>query len=112
MFNSLGPLENDVMEVVWRKKSVTVKDVVEELKTRHKLAYTTVLTILSRLWKKGVLERSKTGKSFTYTPKVDRQQTVQSIIRSTLHSMVDKYGDEAISAFIDEVSSLKKENIS
>lgn len=111
MFNSasLGPLEKEVMEIVWQKKSVSVKDVATELSSTHNLAYTTVLTILSRLWKKGLLDRTKTGKSFVYQPKRNKKQTVQSLIRSTLHAMIDRYGDEAITAFIDEVSSIKKE---
>jgi predicted transcriptional regulator len=111
MFNSpsLGPLEKEVMEVVWKKNAVSVKQVVAELTKTHSLAYTTVLTILSRLWKKGLLNREKNGKSFVYTPKRDKQQTVSSLIRSTLQVLVERYGDEAITAFIDEVNVIEKE---
>jgi predicted transcriptional regulator len=111
MFNSptLGPLEKEVMEIVWKKNVVSVKQVIAELSATHKLAYTTVLTILSRLWKKGLLDREKSGKSFVYKPKNDKQQTVNSMIRSTLQALVERYGDEAISAFIDEVNSIEKE---
>lgn len=105
----MGPLEKEVMEVVWNKNEVSVKEVALELSKKHNLAYTTVLTILSRLWKKGLVNRSKKGKSFVYTAKRDKQQTLQSVIRSTLTTLVERYGDEAISAFIDEVSSITKE---
>lgn len=107
--SSLGPLEKEVMEIVWRRKTVSVKQVATEISNTHSLAYTTVLTILSRLWKKGLLERTKTGKSFAYSPKNDKRQTVKTLIRTTLHAMIDRYGDDAITAFIDEVSVINKE---
>lgn len=107
--SSLGPLEKEVMEIVWKHKQVNVKDVTSALSPSHKLAYTTVLTILARLWKKGVVSREKQGKSYFYSAKRDKQQTVHSLIRSTLHTLVERYGDEAITAFIDEVSVIKKE---
>ncbi|MDQ5950780.1 MAG: hypothetical protein QG639_56 [Patescibacteria group bacterium] len=106
---SLGPLEKEVMEVVWKHEHVNVKEVATALSSTHDLAYTTVLTILSRLWKKGVVDREKQGKSYVYSAKKNKQQTVHSMIRSTLDSLVARYGDEAISAFIDEVSVIQKE---
>lgn len=104
---SLGPLEKEVMEIIWKQKKASVKQVSAELATSHTLAYTTVLTILSRLWKKGLLERTKEGKSFVYTPKKDKKQTLHGLIQATLTSLVDRYGDEAITAFIDEVEVIK-----
>lgn len=106
---TLGPLEKEIMEIVWKKNEVNVKTVVSELPQSRKLAYTTVLTILSRLWKKGLLERDKRGKSFVYKSKRDKQQTLHSLIRSTLHTLVERYGDDAIAAFIDEVNIIEKE---
>lgn len=106
---SLGPLEKEVMDVIWKEKQVSVKQVVSELSQSHSLAYTTVLTILSRLWKKGLLEREKNGKSFVYKPRRNKQQTLHTLIRASLHALVDRYGDDAIAAFIDEVNTIEKE---
>jgi predicted transcriptional regulator len=106
--SSLGPLERDVMNIVWNEKQITVRGVWEKVQPQHRVAYTTVLTILSRLFKKGIVNRQKKGKSFTYAPKADRQQTVQSLIRQTITNLVDRFGDEAVAAFIDEVDDLHK----
>jgi len=61
----LGPLEHQVMEVVWTTGECSVRDVVEQLD--RKLAYTTVMTTLDRLFKKGLLERRKSQRAFLYT---------------------------------------------
>jgi predicted transcriptional regulator len=61
---SLGPLEIQVMEVIWECGECSVHDVVEKLDTR--LAYTTVMTTLDRLFKKGMLNRHKLERAFVY----------------------------------------------
>lgn len=62
----LGPLEMQVMEVVWHVGRCSVRDVVEKLDS--KLAYTTVMTTLDRLFKKGLLAREKEERAFLYSP--------------------------------------------
>lgn len=68
---SLGPLEVDVMEVVWTFGDSNVRDVVGRIE--RKLAYTTVMTTLDRLYKKGLLERELVDRAFVYSPKVSRE---------------------------------------
>ncbi len=68
----LGPLEMQVMEVVWTVGRCSVRDVVEKLDS--KLAYTTVMTTLDRLFKKGLLEREKWERAFLYSPALSSQE--------------------------------------
>ncbi len=67
----LGPLEIDVMEAMWSFGAGNVRDVVGRLE--RKLAYTTVMTTLDRLYKKGLLEREMNDRAFVYSPKVSRE---------------------------------------
>ena len=67
----LGPLEVEVMEVLWNGGERSVRDVVDLLD--RKLAYTTVMTTLDRLFKKGLLDRQKSERAFLYSPRVSRQ---------------------------------------
>jgi len=62
----LGPLEQQLLEQLWRRKNATVREFIDggELK----LAYTTVMTTLDRLYKKGLLERVAEGRAFRYSP--------------------------------------------
>jgi predicted transcriptional regulator len=64
----LGPLEIEVMEVLWAAGESSVRDVVEQLD--RKLAYTTIMTTLDRLFKKGLLDRQKSERAFLYTPRL------------------------------------------
>lgn len=69
---SLGPLEIQVMEVIWEHGECSVHDVVEKLDTR--LAYTTVMTTLDRLFKKGMLNRHKLERAFVYIARLSNQE--------------------------------------
>ena len=68
----LGPLEIQVMKVIWSCGESSVRDVVEKLDSR--LAYTTVMTTLDRLFKKGLLDRYKSERAFVYTARVSSQE--------------------------------------
>ena len=68
----LGPLEIHVMEVVWATGECNVRDVVEKLERR--LAYTTVMTTLDRLYKKGFLDRHKAERAFIYSARFSNQE--------------------------------------
>jgi predicted transcriptional regulator len=68
--SALGRLELSVMEVLWDQGESDVRAVLKRLDRR--LAYTTVMTTLDRLFKKGMLDRSKLSRSFVYTPKLTR----------------------------------------
>jgi predicted transcriptional regulator len=72
---SLGPLEILVMETLWLHGESNVRDVVERLE--RPLAYTTVMTTLDRLFKKGLLERRKAHRAFLYAPRLSRPQWEQ-----------------------------------
>src|SRR6516225_2360608 len=68
----LGPLEAQVMEVLWTAGECSVRDVIEQLD--RKLAYTTVMTTLDRLFKKGLLDRQTSERAFLYSPRVSHQE--------------------------------------
>lgn len=75
---ALGPLELSVMEVVWRSGACNVRDVVQQLD--RDLAYTTVMTTMDRLYKKGLLDRTKCDRAFLYSAQItknawERQRT-------------------------------------
>jgi predicted transcriptional regulator len=69
---ALGHLETSVMEFLWSKGKCSVRDVVEGLK--RPLAYTTVMTTLDRLFKKGLLARQKADRAFLYSPQLSQPE--------------------------------------
>jgi len=68
----LGPLELTVMEIMWAHGENNVRDVVDKL--HRPLAYTTVMTTLDRLFKKGMLDRRKSERAFIYSATLTRTQ--------------------------------------
>jgi predicted transcriptional regulator len=68
---ALGPLETSVMRILWARGESAVRQVVERLE--RPLAYTTVMTTLDRLFKKGLLERRKAERAFLYSPRLSRR---------------------------------------
>jgi len=71
----LGPLEIAVLEILWGRGESNVHDVSEKL--GRPLAYTTVMTTLDRLYKKGLLDRRKSERAFLYSPRLSRQEFQQ-----------------------------------
>ena len=83
------PLELECLRVLWQIGEGTVHDVRETLAERRELAYTTVMTLLDRLARKGTVSRTKSGRSFLYAPAVARDVLRQAALRE----LVDAYFD-------------------
>jgi predicted transcriptional regulator len=69
---ALGALELELMELLWSRGESSVREVVRQLS--RPLAYTTVMTTLDRLFKKGLLDRHKSDRAFLYSPHLSRQE--------------------------------------
>jgi predicted transcriptional regulator len=82
----LTPLELDIMKAVWRRPPITVRDVQASIQPSRMLAYTTVLTIMDRLYHKGVLTRTLQGRTHLYQAAIDytevRAEAVDALIKS------------------------------
>src|SRR6202158_4961635 len=63
----LGPFEQQVLQELWSHGSATVRELVADGQIRQ--AYTTVMTTVDRLYKKGMLDRAAEGRAFRYTPR-------------------------------------------
>ena len=102
----LGPLEADVMDRLWRRRSATVRDIVEDLGRSRELAYTTVMTIMVRLHDKGLLERVRDGKTYVYRPAFTREQHRARLSRDLARGLVAEFGDAALAAFTAELDTV------
>lgn len=99
----LGPLEIEVMKVIWSIKEGTVQNVLSEINTQNNYAYTTIMTIMNRLYKKGILTRSKLGKGYVYMPKYSPNELIQQNSSDQVEHLLHHYGDIAITQFVDAV---------
>jgi predicted transcriptional regulator len=97
---ALGSLEREVMDVVWQTDQTTVREVQAALPRR--VAYTTVMTTLDRLYKKGFVVRVRHGRAFLYSPACSREEAeaaaADGIVRALLSS-----GSEAARPFLSNL---------
>lgn len=110
----LGPLEQDVMDVVWKQGESTVRDVFEWLAQERKIAYTTVMTTMARLARKGLLERNTSGLAHRYRPAVTRETWARSTVSDILSWLLERYPEPAASYLaevVDEVDEVDLEGL-
>lgn len=98
----LGDLEAEVMEEVWSKGTCTVRDVYEGMRLRKRIAYTTVMTVMSRLADKGLLAKEKDGAAFTYRPAVSKDEFRQGVVAKVITGLLDGFGKEVVSQLVSE----------
>jgi predicted transcriptional regulator len=99
----LGPLEAEIMDVVWDNGEVTVRDVHNTLNSNHPIAYTTVMTTLGRLTDKGLLQRIEDQPAHRYSAIVTRDQYADSTVKSVVDWLMGHFPDPAVAYFIDRV---------
>lgn len=100
----LGKLESELMERVWARDETSVRELHEEISSR--LAYTTVMTTLDRLFKKGILDRRPVGRAFVYRARVSKEEYNQQLTQHLLGIAVHEAGSRqaVMSCFVDYVS--------
>ncbi|HLW99488.1 MAG TPA: BlaI/MecI/CopY family transcriptional regulator [Candidatus Acidoferrales bacterium] len=107
---SLGPLEENVMEILWARGESSVREVIQKLE--RPLAYTTVMTTLDRLFKKGLLTRHKSDRAFVYSPRFSRSEYDRARANSLVAGFL--YGPGSgrellLSSFLDAVGQHDRE---
>lgn len=104
---SLGPLEDEVMRIIWGRDQATVRDVHEELGSRRiALAYTTVMTVMARLTTKGLLSRRRVGRSFLYRVRIKEEEFRRRTARMLAQRLVRGFDHLAIASFVEEVAKV------
>jgi len=104
--NSLGALERKVMALVWRQSEVSVRKARAQLGSS--VAYTTVMTTMDRLFKKGLLARHKVGRAFVYRATATRGELEGAVATELVQSLLQRGGSEplpVLSSLVDAVSN-------
>ena len=83
----LAPLELDCMNTLWPLGEATVRDIRDRLADRRPRAYTTIMTIMDRLARKGVVERRKSGRAYIYRARL----TADDARSQALTQLIDNF---------------------
>jgi predicted transcriptional regulator len=98
----LGGVQGEVMDIFWEREGATVREIVDELNKRRarrkkdQLAYTTVLTLVSRLWGRELLAREPEGRGFRYRAAKTREQLLGELSDQLIDRLLDDFGEIAV----------------
>ena len=101
---ALGNLEAQVMRKVWeREQPATVRDIVGDLQRERSIAYTTVMTVMDNLRKKGWLRRHADGRAYRYEPVISSEEYSARLMQQALSASNDR--NAALMRFIEQMSA-------
>src|SRR5690349_21232960 len=103
--NSLGALEGEVMTIACTRDEFSVREACESLASPF--AYTTMMTTMDRLFKKGLLSRRKVGRAFVYRAAATRREVVGAVASELMESLLRRDGSEplpVLSSLVDAIS--------
>ncbi len=105
-----GELEAEVLEVLWDDGGrMTPSEVGARLHVEQELAYTTVMTVLTRLYEKGVLCRERRGRAWAYQPVLTREEHAAGRMNEILHNGGDR--SKALARFLDQMTPAERERL-
>jgi predicted transcriptional regulator len=108
----LGELQAEVMGIFWERDDATVREVVEELNKRRRrrrkdeFAYTTVLTLVSRLWGRDLLAREPEGRGFRYRAAKTRDELLGELSDELIDRLLDDFGEIAVARLGERLDGL------
>jgi predicted transcriptional regulator len=104
----LHEFESELMELLWELGECNVRAALEELNRRSdkERKYTTVMTTMARLDKKGLLVRRREGKADFYTPTMTREEYLEARAAAEVGALVANYGEAALVHFARQMNQL------
>jgi predicted transcriptional regulator len=108
--SQLGPLEERLLEALWRRGDGTVREMVDD--SCQDLAYTTVMTTLDRLFKKNLLSREAEGRAFRYRARFTREQLHREVAGQAFRQLLDACPSSALPlSYLVEVLTERDEQL-
>ena len=105
-------LERAIQEALWASPdALRPRDVLDRLEIEPPVTYSTVLTVLRRLWKKGLVTREQDGKAYRYQPVMSREEHIADAMTDALSATADPsaaLGHFVASLSTEDTNSLKK----
>ncbi|MBF6600024.1 MAG: BlaI/MecI/CopY family transcriptional regulator [Dehalococcoidia bacterium] len=102
----LGSLESRIMEAMWRLGEASVREITDEIAQAGSPAYTTVMTVMTRLTDKGLLSRALADRAYAYRPATSREEYARSVAVARVRSLIAEFGDLAVAQFADELQEV------
>jgi predicted transcriptional regulator len=99
----LSTLESDIMNILWKRNPLKVKELHELLKKKHKVAQTSIAVTMDRLYEKKIVDRKiesgRGGLHYLYYPSKTKQEFEKTIVDTTVNKLIEAFGPTAVSYF-------------
>lgn len=108
---TLGPLESEVMDLVWNLGEAKVRDVYRVLLKKREIAYTTVMTIMGNLASKGALNRHWQNRAYVYVPAVSRDDFARAKVIEIVDNILDVFTEPAMAYLVDRMAQVDPQRL-
>lgn len=107
----LGPLESEIMRLIWQQGQATVKQIHRILSRQREIAYTTVMTTMSRLADKGILKRTRRGMAYLYYPTMTKVEFDRGVLRAVLRGLLESFDSSTVEYLVEYLSQERPEQL-
>jgi len=104
-----GPLEAKIMDILWCRESMTIKEVQTLLEKDKPTNFNTVMTVMNRLVDKGILQKKPVGRSSYYNPIQTREEFINNQSKEMTHELMDEFGSVVVSHMLDALEDVDEE---
>lgn len=106
-----GDLQSEIMALIWRLGEATVDDVRSSQPARKRAAYTTVQTVMTRLFERGLLARERRGQAFVYSPKIDEASYLARSISRRLAEASPEARRDALVSLVGDLDAAELDEV-
>lgn len=107
----LGPLEREIMEFLWASGTANGRDVFSGIKAGRDIALTTVLTVLERLAKKGLVRKEKGGGLIAFSPALSREEFARTVSEDVFKGILGISASGLCASFVDALAASGPEEL-
>lgn len=101
-----GPLEAEIMNIIWDGLDMTIKDVQTRLEHEKPISFNTVMTVMNRLVDKGILDKQSNGRSFIYRPTSTRDEFFETQSMALSQDLLAEFGPVVVSHMLDALDDV------
>jgi len=107
----LGDLEKGIMAILWARGEATGREILDEIKSSRDIAFTTVLTVIERLVKKGLVEKTRGESVYIYRPRYTKDEFTKQVSQEVLKGVMEISRGSAIASFVDLLADTDPEEL-
>ncbi|WP_141432757.1 BlaI/MecI/CopY family transcriptional regulator [Bacillus sp. 03113] len=101
-----GPLEAKIMDILWKRSEMSIKEVQHELKKEKAANFNTIMTVMNRLVQKEVLEKRTEGRLSLFKPTLTKEEFIQEQSKKLTENLLDEFGGIVVTHMLDSLKDV------